>query len=131
MAEKTMMPAGTYYIGDLCYVMDGEWNEFCQLTIKDNTCLQGKFTLADGREFASFSTRYGDGEYRASNGAKLGVDAGLIGCIKVEDITDDVDKNYPQGLGELGTVVTFDKPFSVSGNRDTGRIRFGHITIRT
>ena len=34
------MPAGKYYIGDLCYVMsDKEWEEFCSLTIKDNKCL--------------------------------------------------------------------------------------------
>ena len=38
------MPAGRYYIGDLCYVMsDEEWDEFCSLTIKDNKCFDGEF----------------------------------------------------------------------------------------
>ena len=132
MTKKTMMPAGTYYIGDLCYVMDTEWDDVCALTIVDGHCIYGKFTLPDGREFAMFSTKYGDGEYRASNGARLGVDSGSIGCIRLIDTDmDTVQKNYTQTLDELGTVVTFDKPFSVMGNRNTGRIRFGHITIRT
>ena len=56
-----MMPAGKYYIGDLCYVMHPEWDEFCRITISGNECLQGEFNLADGRRFATFTTAYGDG----------------------------------------------------------------------
>ena len=44
-----MMPAGKYYIGDLAYVMHGEWDEFCDLTIKGNSLSNGEFSLKDGR----------------------------------------------------------------------------------
>jgi hypothetical protein len=133
MAKKIMMPAGQYYIGDLCYVMDDVWDEFCDITTDGQDCLQGKFTLADGREFVTFSTRYGDGEYPTNTGARLGVDAGLIGCIATKDI--DMTQFETQWrhtrLLELGTVVTFKVPFSCHGNQATGRIRFGHVLVRT
>jgi hypothetical protein len=29
------MPAGRYYIGDLCYVMHDEWDEACALFFPD------------------------------------------------------------------------------------------------
>lgn len=119
------MPAGRYYIGDLCYVMHPEWDEFCELTIRDNQCLDGEFTLKDGRRFASFGTAYGDGTYRSNIGTEHSVDAGLIGCIRVEDIRDD---QYDD-IEELGAVVEFDQPFEVSS--DQGLIVFGHVQIET
>ena len=78
-----MMPAGKYYIGDLCYVMTNEeWDEFCKLTISGHECVDGEFTFADGRRFATYGTKWGDGEYRSNIGTKHSVDAGLIGCFK-------------------------------------------------
>ena len=42
------MPAGEYYIGDLCYVMtDEEWNEFCSITIDGMKCIDGEFQMKD------------------------------------------------------------------------------------
>jgi hypothetical protein len=41
-----MMQPGKYYIGDLCYVMHGEWDEFCALTIVGDKVLDGEFNLA-------------------------------------------------------------------------------------
>ena len=121
-----MMQAGTYYIGDLCYVMHPEWDEFCKITIKGHAVLDGEFQLADGRKFATYGTAYGDGCYPASNGAELGVDAGLIGCIRVEDIRDKVSMDE---MKRLGTIVTFDTSF-VTGENE-GTIKFGHITVET
>lgn len=119
------MPAGRYYIGDLCYVMHPEWDEFCDLTIKGNQCLDGEFTLKDGRRFASFGTAYGDGTYRSNIGTSHSVDAGLIGCIRMEDIRDSQYDN----IEELGAIVEFDQPFEVS--EDQGLIVFGHVQIET
>lgn len=117
-----MMPAGTYWIGDLCYVMDNEWDEFCDLTIKGNECLDGEFNLKDGRRFASYGTMYGDGCYPNNfNGKNLPVDAGLIGCIRVEDLTD--------GISDLGIVVTFEEPFQTY--EKDGLIHFGHVVVDT
>ena len=122
------MPAGKYYIGDLCYVMHPEWNEVCDLFFPANhppRGVEGEFTLADGRRFASFGTAYGDGVYRSNISTKHSVDSGSIGCIRMEDIRDDQYDN----IEELGAVVEFDQPFEVSA--DQGLLVFGHVQIET
>lgn len=122
-----MMPAGKYYIGDLCYVMDAEWTEVCSITINGNACLDGEFALADGRRFASYGTMYGDGVYESNIGTQHSVDAGLIGCIRVEDIRDT---RYPASkLMQLGAVVDF--PGSFETKEENGIIVFGHVQIDT
>jgi hypothetical protein len=119
------MPAGRYYIGDLCYVMHPEWDEFCELTIQGEQCLDGEFTLKDGRRFATLRTAYGDGTYRSNIGTSHCVDAGLIGCIRVEDIRD----NAYEDIDTLGAIVEFDHPFEVEA--DYGLLKFGHVLIET
>lgn len=117
-----MLPAGRYYVGDLCYVMHPEWTEVCRL-INGGNRDGGEFTLADGRRFALHDTMYGDGVYPCSNGSTLGVDAGLIGCILVSDIRD-AGAQSEAALLERGTIIDFPVPFSSS--RDSyGNIRFG------
>lgn len=119
------MPAGTYYVGDLCYVMGPEWDEFCDLTIQGQRCIDGEMTLKDGSRFATYATLYGDGEYVDNFGNKYGVDAGLIGCILVSDISHD----GCIGLKD-GHVHTFDRPFE-TGSTNGGVIIIGHIRIDT
>ena len=84
------MRSGTYYVGDLCYVMHPQWKEVCDLMFAtgDNTVLDGEFNLANGVRFTLHSTAYGDGTYLDQQGRKYPVDAGLIGCIRVEDVVD-------------------------------------------
>lgn len=127
-----MMPAGKYYIGDLCYVMtDDEWDEFCSLTIKGNQCFDGEFQFADGRKFATYGTKWGDGEYSDQYGNRYSVDAGLIGCIRIEDIR----ANKYEDISELGAIVEFETDFVTDGGRDDpnweGTIQFGRIAIET
>jgi hypothetical protein len=126
------MPAGTYWIGDLCYVMtDEEWNEFCSITIDGMKCLDGEFTMKDGRRFATYGTAWGDGLYQDQHHNNYAVDAGLIGCIKVEDIKakkyDDIER--------LGKIHKFNHDFTTSGGRGhqdwDGVIRIGSIHIGT
>jgi hypothetical protein len=105
--------------------MHPEWDEFCELTIKGNQCLDGEFALKDGRRFASFGTAYGDGTYQSNIGTEHSVDAGLIGCIRVEDIRDTEYDN----IEELGAIVEFTEPFEVYS--DQGLIVFGHVQIET
>lgn len=119
-----MMPAGKYYIGDLCYVMHPEWDEFCSLTIEGHRVKDGEFNLKDGRRFATFTTRWGDGVYQDEQGNNYPVDAGLIGCIRVEDIDLSELSNI-----DSGRVVEFDKEFCVFSTG--GVIRFGNIVIDT
>ena len=55
------MPAGQYYIGDLCYVMHDEWDEVCHLLFgssQTGRIKEGEFVLKDGRRFACYSTAY-------------------------------------------------------------------------
>lgn len=126
-----MMPAGNYYVGDLCYVLHDEWDEVCALTIKGNSCLDGEFNLKDGRRFATYGTKWGDGQYRDNHGKKYSVDAGLIGCILLNDVDLLNDNNFLHG----GQVIEFPRDFHTAGGRGEsdwdGVIRFGSITINT
>ena len=132
-----MFPAGKYYVGDLCYVMHDEWDEVCGKFFEgrdDHGCNQGVFQLKDGRKFASLNTKWGDGVYFDQGGEEYGVDAGLIGCISLNDIDLNADGNSTLG----GQIIQFDSDFTVSGGeiyesrRDwDGVIRIGHIVIKT
>ena len=127
-----MMPAGEYYIGDLCYVMtDEEWNQFCKITISGPKVLDGEFELPDGRKFATYCTAYGDGLYRDQYENSYSVDAGLIGCIKREDIRIEKYKD----IEDLGKFHTFETDFVTGGGRGEkgweGTIQFGRVLIET
>lgn len=127
-----MMPAGVYYVGDLCYVMDDdEWDEFCSLTIQGNDCIDGEFTMKDGRRFATYGTKFGDGEYRDQFGNSYSVDAGLIGCIRFEDIKT---VKYG-GYSKLGKIIEFKNDFVTAGGRRNGNwngvIQIGNLEIET
>lgn len=113
-----MMRPGTYYVGDLCYVMHPQWEEVCNLTFASgsNYVLDGEFNLANGVRFSLHSTAYGDGTYQDQKGRDYPVDAGLIGCIRVEDVVD------PEAwLAGVQTVV-FTQPFELQ--YDGGVISF-------
>ena len=128
-----MMPAGKYYIGDLCHIMtDSEWLEICDITIRGTRVLDGEFQLKDGRRFAMYSTAYGDGVYYDHYGHSYSVDSGSIGCILVDDIKY-VD-NFDQFL-DVGAIQEFDADFVTGGGRGEpdweGTIQFGHVVIET
>lgn len=120
------MPAGTYWIGDLCYVLesDEEWDEVLDLTLSEDDALEiaeGEFTFRDGRRFAMYNTKYGDGTYKDQHGFQYGVDSGSIGCIRLEDIRGEVSDG--------GSIVVFENDFTT--RNDDGLIRIGHIRIDT
>lgn len=119
-----MFPAGTYYVGDLCYVMHDKWDKFCDATIKNDTCLDGQFII-DGVMVASYGTKYGDGQYLDQEGRNYPVDAGLIGCIRVDEISPDEIHNV-----QSGQLITFTKPFKTGSDED-GTIWFGEVRIQT
>lgn len=119
-----MMPAGKYYVGDLCYVMKDEWDEFCSITIRDNKVHDGEFLLEDGRRFASYTTKYGDGSYFDQYNNEYSVDAGLIGCIMVDDISSGDIVNF-----DLGNIIDFPQDFHCYSEH--GVIHIGHVAIDT
>ena len=126
------MPPGKYYVGDLCYVMTNEdWREFCDITLDGQKVKDGEFEFKDGRRFATYSTAFGDGVYHDQYGHSYSVDAGLIGCILVEDIKS----NKYDNLLDLGAILEFDTEFVTSGGRGEsgweGTIQFGYVYIET
>jgi hypothetical protein len=110
---------------------DTEWVEFCSITIDGHNVIDGEFQLKDGRRFATYGTAYGDGTYHDQYGHSYSVDAGQIGCIKVEDIRAEKYEN----LLDLGSIMEFDNSFVTSGGRGDegweGVIQFGHVMIET
>jgi len=120
MSRQTL-PAGRYYIGDPCYVIDGEaWSDFLD-PYWDLDSRGGVFEY-DGHKVCAFGTQYGDGCYEASNGAMLGVDAGMIGAVPLEIVKG--------GDLALGTEVEFDEPFECVRDYD-GRLHFGSFSVMT
>ena len=127
---SNVMPAGTYVVIDICYVMHDVWTECCELFFEgrnDHGCNEGVFKLKDGRKFANFNTKYGDGEYSSNTPNSFCVDSGSIGCIKLEDIRDE---SYSTDMiKKLGAILTFDDDFVVSEHN--GTISFGEVEIYT
>jgi len=120
-----MMKSGTYYVGDLCYVLHDEWDEVCQLTINHNRAIGGEFNLKDGRRFAMYNTMYGDGTYHDQQGKEYWVDSGSIGCILMRDIDLAQLDNNVQG----GALYDFDQDFYTG--EQNGKIMFHKISINT
>ena len=117
------MPAGQYYIGDLCYVLSDRWTQVCNLTIDGPYVKEGKFTLPDGTEFVLFSALSGDGV--CVGDTPIDVDSWSIGCVKVSDI----DNSIPEDDIDLGVHVTFEDTFVCTG--EEGVLKFGHVVVDT
>jgi hypothetical protein len=119
-------PAGEYYIGDLCYVMQSDWPEVCDRMIRDTSEARNRLLkLSDGRKIFFGQTAYGDGCYEDNNGNSYAVDAGIIGIISRNDIHNS-DDNSPG----LGNMFKFESDFTVSYD-EKGVFQFGDIVIDT
>lgn len=124
--ELHFLPAGEYYVGDLCYVFPDRWDEVCSLVIDKETsaCKEGLFTLEDGTQFVMFNTKYGDGTYCDLDGNRYGVDAGNIGIVATKDIR--LPRDFYK---ELGGIHEFGGEFY--NFTDDGELHFGMIVINT
>ena len=125
------LPAGIYYVGDLCYVVDdGEWKKYCSRSFPfdDYNEVVGIFQASSGASYAQFGTMYGDGTYLDNYGNKYPVDSGSIGCVPISEIWTALDN--PETI-KLGNIVTFTEPLKVSYNSETGVISIGNIDIMT
>lgn len=123
-----MMKAGTYYVGDLCYVFDDEdWQEICGLMYDTDGNAKDNFINYKGIEMFWANTMYGDGSYSDQYGHEYPVDAGLIGAVRFEDLTSEKSKNIvKEGFGQL---IEFGRDFSCSS--DSGDIYIGKYIIDT
>ena len=122
---EVVVSAGRYILGDPCYAIpDSEWMELLESCDYFENPI-GKITRHDKSYYhiVAFSTRWGDGCYRGTDGNSYPVDAGLIGLVPLA-VCKDVIRD------DLSQVVTFDKPTKCSSDGE-GKLRFGHITIDT
>ena len=122
------MEKGEYWCGDLCYCLENDWNEVCGLLFskKDANAPmnKGEFQLDNGVKFALYGTAWGDGGYLDQNGKCYGVDAGVIGCVKVSDLY-----KIGESVSSGGHIHTFEKDFDTG--YDEGTIYFGDLRIET
>lgn len=121
---QVCMDPGTYFVGDLCYVLGDSWDEFCNLTLTKDGVREGGTVFSDGREMCSFTTLYGDGVYQDAEGRDYPVDAGLLGCIKLENMDLEYDE-----ICDSGQIIVFKNQFICE--RVDGMIYFGKIAIQT
>lgn len=125
-----MLPAGTYYIGDPCYVLSKEqWSEVCEAIAQvgeEQFANQALELMIDNKfPIGIAPTLYGDGEFHISGDKSLliPVDSGTIGCVPIEHVQDLEEAK------ELGWVTEFNEPFEI--RYDEGVIRFGKEWVNT
>ena len=127
MARDTLytarFPAGSYWVGDLCYVMHPEWDELCDIMFPGKEYIEGELTVQNKRIFLA-STAWGDGNYADNVGRAYGVDSGNLGIIAVADIAESELPNLIDGH-----VIEFTEDFIVTAQH--GRFNFGNILIDT
>jgi hypothetical protein len=123
------LPAGTYYVGDLCYVVPNEnWGAYCDQSFPtDGSYHIGFFENYEGVGYATFGTMYGDGEYLDQFGRRYGVDSGSIGCIPTGALVEFNEEEARR----LGNIIDFPTSFDCGYDDKTGTIRIGHIEIIT
>lgn len=97
---KYNLPAGKYYIGDICYSLDDDI--YSNFWGKKKNYKDGKYKV-NGYYFVVHGTFYGDGYYPTNSGTNYAVDAGVIGMVH-ESL---FDQNNIQKMSSLGSVHTF------------------------
>ena len=138
------MKAGTYYVGDPCYVLDAtfdfDWMEILLATgyfgiyhpgtedKMDPDENDGYFEIDGVRIFAS-STDHGDGAYLDNSEREYGVDAGLIACIPVELLGGE--EAVEKAVFGLANIVEFEHDFSCETVDEDGTIHIGDIEVYT
>jgi hypothetical protein len=78
---RIKMPPGTYYVGDPCYCFNDSWDGLLKQTdyFREPVARDSE----DVPFVVAFSTEYGDGTYYDDDGRSYGVDAGLLGLVRV------------------------------------------------
>ena len=121
------LPAGRYYVGDLFFVLQNKYVEFCKKSILSDDGHGhggGLIVLNNGVKVVTFCTQEGDGLYEDQLGNKYSVDDGSIGCIRVEDIKSSKAET------KYGQIIEFDSEFDCCENLEVhGVLTFGHILI--
>lgn len=96
------IPAGSYYLGDPCYVVnEEEWSPTVnQMFDEKGRCVEGKIIPVSNGIVMSFSTKHGDGSFVDNMGNEYPVDSGTIGLVSTTH-------NPEFSLTDLVNPVTF------------------------
>ena len=129
MKTLEKMPAGTYYVGDPCYVFDKEWDDVLASTGCLGLELENERHFEyKGRPIGACSTAHGDGTYNDQKMRSYPVDAGIIGAVSIDLIKEEKMLDAKR----LGHIVEFKEPFEILYNQeDEGTISIGDIDIVT
>jgi hypothetical protein len=140
MTRKHILPAGTYFIGDPCYIIrdDDDWEKIGNATnwfgCDDDIAFpdppkdwdDGLYHWNGNPCFASH-TRYGDGVYVISKGKReIWVDSGTIG---VTFFDGNPPKNGGRGFWMGGIIEEHKNPFEVW--EENGVFHIGKSIIHT
>lgn len=115
------LPAGTYYIGDPCYVIGTKQHEEWTDILGATNFFDGEVYEVRGHKVWAHGTAHGDGVYADNLGNHYGVDAGLIGAIPI-GMVDDMDE-----AKKLGHIHDFENDFSCS--YANGKLNFGDLVL--
>ena len=96
------IPAGTYYVGDPCYVFNADSRS---KIIELNDCFNIPNIEFKGKPVIAFATKFGDGTY---NG--FSVDSGLIGIVDIS-LIEEGTTFFNESFDRRKHTVTFHKPF--------------------
>ena len=122
------MPPGTYYVGDLCYVLgDKAHGELCKMCFPGSEVqftpgIEGKHVLSDGRTVVSWECPDGDGAYEDQNGRFYMVDSGWLGITLLEGLEAQWEHPCPgtfpketmmEFIERLGHIVEYDSKFHI------------------
>ena len=119
---EVIVPAGSYVLGDPCYVVpDDKWDE---LLLSCDYFQESPIGKVDGYHVLGFSTQFGDGLYMDNTNREYPVDAGLIGLVPLEFAQIEASKFFPTH------VVTFDKE-TLCTRKANGVLTFGSYSIDT
>lgn len=120
---KNILPKGTYYIGDPCYVFNNE--SWAELLEKANYFLNEEVVEFKNMLVFSGGTTFGDGHYLSNVGMEFSVDSGTIGAVPIELV--DTDSEFWKRAGK---VVDFTHSFLVEVKAN-GTIQIDDIEIYT
>jgi hypothetical protein len=116
-----MLTAGTYWIGDLRYVLsDDEW-ESVQYVVSDSRF--GEHTLPNGKSYAIYSTVFGEGVFCDNFDREYYSATGTVGCVSTQNAV---------AVPSFGNVLRFKYDFQ-TGYLDDAEciIFFGNVEINT
>ena len=119
---KFTMPAGQYYFGDPCYVINEGWSK-----LLEDTDFMEDFSTTE-RVLRAFPTAYGDGTYSGRvifSGNRFPVDAGLLGFVPVDEMEVST-----QDAKRMGALVTMPEPFVFEAEGGVYRVN-GIVVVDT